>query len=234
MIDLPAYPPANKLNKVRYQSWDILSALSQWGQMDWKYIQAKVEVTAKFAISHHRRQVAMRSSYQPHIYMVSSTAPQTFELLLLQYAQKLWLQRCRNVADFIEEKGTFIGQLEAAQLLRYGSCERALFMAKEFAFEKIQGNGCAVQLDEWTSAARADIVDRTCDQLLACTGLALDQYGGTRGCYSSDTIEHRFQRMAVANELFEFARARALIATITILGRPHGEPCAHRVPSFST
>ena len=86
MVDLPAYPPAKKLDKVRYEGRYILAALSQWRQLDRKYIQAKVEVTAKFAISYHPRQVAMGGSYEPHIHLMSPAASQAIELLFLQYA----------------------------------------------------------------------------------------------------------------------------------------------------
>jgi hypothetical protein len=174
MVDLPAHPPAKKLDKVRYEGRYILAALSQWRQLDRKDIQAKVEVTAKFAISHHPRQIAMGRSYKPHIYLVSPAASQAFEFLFLQYAEKFWLQRRRNIADFVKEQGTFIGQLEAAKLLRDGSRERALFVAKELTLQQVQWDGCAVQLDEWTSAPWTDIVDRTCDQLLASAGFALN------------------------------------------------------------
>jgi hypothetical protein len=234
MVDLPTYPSAKKLDKVRYEGRNILAAFSQRRQLDRKDIQAKVEVTAEFAISHHPRQIAMGGSYEPHIYLVSPAAAQAFEFLFLQYAQKFGLQRRRNIADFVEEKGTLIGQLEAAKLLRDGSGERTFFVAKKLAFQQIQWDGGAVQLDEWASVSRTDVMNCASDQLLASACFTLDQYSGARWCYSFDVVEDRFQRMAVANELFEFARARALIATITILGRPHGETCAHRVPSFST
>jgi hypothetical protein len=114
---LPAYTPAKKLDKVRYQGRNVFTALSQRRQLDRKYIEAKVEVTAKFAISHHPRQVAMRCSHEPNIHLVSSAAAQTFEFLFLQYAQQFGLQLRRNVADLVKEEGTFIGQLEPAKLL---------------------------------------------------------------------------------------------------------------------
>jgi GTPase len=117
MVDLPAYLPAKNLDKVVYEGRNILAALSQRRQLHRKDIQAKVEVTAELAIFHHPRQIAMGSSHEPHIYLVSATASQTFEFLFLQYAQQFGLQCRRNVPDFVKEQSTLICQLEAAKLL---------------------------------------------------------------------------------------------------------------------
>jgi hypothetical protein len=137
MVDLPAYPSAKKLDKVRYEDRNILAALSQRRQLDRKHVQAKVEVATEFAISHHPRKIAMGGSYQPHIHLVSPAASQALEFLFLQYAQKFRLQRRRNIAYFIQKEGTLVGQLESAKLLRDGARERALLMTKELAFEQI-------------------------------------------------------------------------------------------------
>jgi len=81
----------------------ILSAISQRRQLNRKDIQAEVEVAAEFAIFHHSREVTMRSSNESNIHLVSPAASQAFELLFLQDAKKLWLQRLWNVADFIQK-----------------------------------------------------------------------------------------------------------------------------------
>ena len=79
------------LDEVRHQRWNILAALSQRRQLHWKYIEAKIKVTAELAIFHHLRQVAMGCSYEPNIDLVSPAAAQAFEFLLLQYTEKLGL-----------------------------------------------------------------------------------------------------------------------------------------------
>src|ERR1700728_296391 len=161
MVDLPAYPLAQNLDKMRHKGRNVFTALSQWRQLHRKYIQAKVEVTAKIAVSHHLRQVSMGCSNKSNIHLVSLTATKAFEFLLLQYAQQFRLQLGWNIADLIQEESAFIGQLEATRLLRYGSGECTLFVAKKLTLQKIQWDGSAVQLDEWASAPRADIVNCT-------------------------------------------------------------------------
>jgi hypothetical protein len=87
MVDFPADPPAKKLHKVGHEGRNILAALSQRRQLHGKDIQAKVEVTAEFTISHHPRQIAMGSSYESHVDLMSPAASQALEFLFLQYAQ---------------------------------------------------------------------------------------------------------------------------------------------------
>src|ERR1017187_1449715 len=53
LVDLPAYPSPKNLDKVRNEGRNVFTALSQGRQHDREYIEAKIEVTAKFAISHH-------------------------------------------------------------------------------------------------------------------------------------------------------------------------------------
>ena len=91
MVDGPAYSAAKDLDEMRHEGRNVLAALSQRRQLNRKYIQAKIKVTAKLAISHHLRQVAMGRSYEADIHVVSLTAAQAFEFLLLQYAQKFGL-----------------------------------------------------------------------------------------------------------------------------------------------
>src|ERR1700674_3744885 len=134
------------------QGWNVFAALSQWRQKDGEHIQTIVEVTAKFASLHHLCQVPIGCSHQPHVHLVSPRAAEAFELLFLQYAHQLGLQRRRNITHLVQEKSTFVGQLEAANLLRYGSGERAFLVAKELTLQQIQRNRSTIQPYESPSA----------------------------------------------------------------------------------
>src|ERR1700731_2666872 len=105
---------------------------------------------------------------------MSPSAPQTLKLLFLQNAQQLGLQRRRNITHFVQEERAFVCRLETANLLRYGSGERAFLVAKELAFQQIQRNGSAIQPYEGTSAPRAEVVNRVRDELLAGACFSLD------------------------------------------------------------
>jgi hypothetical protein len=73
---------------------------------------------------------------------------QAFELLFLQYAQKFGLQCRRNIAHLVQEERAFIGQLKTANLLRYGSGERASLAAKSSLSSRSSGMAAQFSLME--------------------------------------------------------------------------------------
>src|SRR5580700_1933977 len=78
-------------------------------------------------------------------------------------------------------------------------------MAKKLAFQQIERNGRAIQFYVRASAARADVVNRARDQLLAGAGFSLEKNGGIRWRDTFDQFEYRFQSDAVSYHLFESA-----------------------------
>ena len=66
---------------------------------------------------------------------MSPSAAQAFELLLLQDPQQFGLQARRNIAHLVQKQRPFVGQFETANLLRYGSRERASLVTEKLAFE---------------------------------------------------------------------------------------------------
>src|SRR5271156_3177031 len=97
-------------------------------------------------------------------------------------------------------------------------------MPKKLTLQEIQRNGCAIQLDERTSATRADVVDCTRDQLLASAGLSLDQNSGVGWRNSCDLFEHGFQGRTFADDLLEPSLGRDLFGT------PNSFESFHRGP----
>src|SRR5258706_7691139 len=209
---------------MRYQGRNVFAARAQRRQQHREYIQTVVEVATKFAPRHHLHQITVGCSHQPHVHLVSPSAAQALKFLFLQYAQQFGLQCRWNIAYLIEEKRAFVGQLKAANLLRYGSGEGAFLVAKKLTFQQIQRNGSAIHPYERAAAPRADVVNGACDQLLAGTGFSLNQYCGTGRCDSFDLLEHRFQSRTVAYDLLESALIRILIA-----GPQYPDSC-HRNP----
>ena len=98
-----------------------------------KHIQAIIKVGAKLAVRDLLREVSIGRGHQANIHMDGARAAQPFEFVLLQNPQELGLQFERNIADLVEKQRAAMGQLEAADALRNGAGERALFMAEQFA-----------------------------------------------------------------------------------------------------
>src|SRR6202022_4521698 len=198
-----------------------------------KHIQTVVEVAAKFVPLHHLRQITASCSHQPNVHLVSPSAAQGLELPFLQYSQQFRLQRQWNIADLVEEEGTFVSQFETTNPLRYGSGEGASLVAKKLAFQQVQRNGSAIQFHEGASAPRADVVNRARNQLLAGACFALDQNGGICRRDAFDLFEHRLQSSTVAYELLESAFIRNLITTSEIFESSHRDHPAPRARSLS-
>src|ERR1700739_639625 len=142
---------------------------------------------------------------------MSPGAAQAFKFLLLQDAQQFGLQSRRNVAHFVEKERAFVGQLETANLLCYGTGECASLVAKKLAFQQIERNGGAIQLYKRAPEPRAQTVNCACNQLFARACFSLDKNGGIRGGDLFHLFEHRLQSRAVAYDLLESPGTTVLI-----------------------
>src|SRR5258708_15433345 len=109
--------------------------------------------------------------------MSGTAASQTLERLHVQDPQQLGLQGQRQIPDFVQEESASIGHFEPANFLRDGSGEGSLLVPEQFALQKIEGNGRAIQRHEGASAAPAEIVNGAGYQLLAGSGFSQDQHG---------------------------------------------------------
>src|SRR5690606_31341673 len=102
---------------------------------------------------------------------------QSLDLALLDDPQKFALQVERQLADFIEKERASVAFFKASDAARGGAGKRAFFMSEELAFQQVPWNGSTVHGEEPLPCAIAVVEDGPCDQLLAGTALAGDQYG---------------------------------------------------------
>jgi hypothetical protein len=110
--------------------------------------------------------------------------------------------------------------------LRDSASKSAFFMTKELALE---GNGSAIQLYEWASTPRTDVVNRVSNQLFARAGFSLDKNCGIGWRHLLDLFEHGFESRAVAYQLFKSAVLTDLFAETEFCDRRHRRPpCALR------
>lgn len=147
----------------------------------------------------------MRRSDEPHIDAMSAPTSEAFEFLFLKNSQKLGLQRERDVTHFVKKECPLVSQFEAAYFLRDGAGKRTSLMTKQLAFEQIERNGRAVQLDQRVAASRAGIVDRVSDEFLTGPGFSLDEHRRIDSCHALDLRQNGSQSRAVADNLREAA-----------------------------
>src|ERR1700691_4225528 len=74
IIDLLAHPPAEDIDELLNQCRDIFAAGAKWRQQDGKHVQSVVEVAAKFALSYHCRQIAVRRGHSPNVHVMGTAA----------------------------------------------------------------------------------------------------------------------------------------------------------------
>ena len=87
----------------------------------------------------------------------------------------------RQVADLVEEQRAFVGRLDLADGLLDRAGEGAALVAEQLAFQQVFRDGAAVDGDERLLGARAEVVQRAGQRLLAGAALAEQQHGDVGG-----------------------------------------------------
>ena len=127
--------------------------------------------------------------------------PRRCNCALLQHAQQLGLQLERQLADFVEEDGAVVGQLEPANLRAVGAGVGALLAAEQLALDQVGGEGGAVDGDERAVAARAAAMDGARQEFLARAGLAEEQHRGRGRGHLRHPEHDETQGVTVADDL---------------------------------
>ena len=121
-----------------------------------------------------------------------AVAADAFEFAFLEEAEQLGLDLRGNLADFVEEDGAAVGQFETAFALVERAGEGAFFVAEEFAFDEVFGDGGAVDLDEGSAGAGALAIEGAGDQFLAGAAFAGDEDGGLGAGDFADRVGANF------------------------------------------
>ena len=156
-------------------------ALAQRRHLERDDVEPVVEVLAEPALRDLLGEVAVRRRDHADVDLDRLRAADALELVLLQEAQQLDLDRRRDLADLVEEQRAAVGEREPAVLARHRAGERAALVTEQLALEQRLGERRAVQLDERAVRARRPLVDRVGDELLAGAALAGDQHGRRLG-----------------------------------------------------
>src|SRR6185369_1510110 len=120
-------------HKKTSESRDVVFALSQWRDDDWKHIQPEPEIFPKAVFRDHAFQVAMRGRNYPDIYRYGLVSSYTFYFALLKYAQESHLGLGGQFADFVQKKGPPVCPLEAPTFFRYRPGKGPFFVSEQFA-----------------------------------------------------------------------------------------------------
>src|SRR6185436_5870541 len=141
---------------------------------------------------------------------LSATHP--VEGFLFERPQDLRLERQRQIADFIQEQGTSVGQLELPRLPRTRAGEGAFLVSKEFGLEKRLWNRRAVDGHKRTVGAGAEGMQRACKEFFAGAALALEQDRGIGRRRALQRDGHVLQLGIFAHDLRSPALRRELLS----------------------
>src|SRR5208337_4415713 len=164
------------LHEIAHQQGDIFAAFAEGWNHDGEDVQAIVKVAAKKALFNHVSEVAVCSRHDANINPNSAGSTQSLKLSFLQYAQELGLKFERNIADFVEEKGSVVSQFKAPDFLCDSAGKGAFFVAEKFAFEQAGRDRRAIDLDEGALPPPAQVVDGPGDHLFAGPCLSQNQH----------------------------------------------------------
>src|SRR6266478_3995755 len=96
-------------------------------------------------------------------------------------AQKLGLERRREVCNLVEKHSTVICCFQSSGFVLESPCERASHMAEKLTLEEMLGKGRAIDYDKRTCAAGAPLMDLPCEDILARTAFTDKKDGGFAG-----------------------------------------------------
>src|SRR5579864_7734916 len=97
------------------------------------------------------------------------------------------------IAYFVQEQGSLIGHFETPDLQRDGTGKGTFLMTEQFAFQKIQRNGRAIQLAKGAPATLTGLVNGMRDEFFSCAGFPLDEDSRICGSNLLHLIENRFE-----------------------------------------
>ena len=157
----------------------------------------------------------MRGDDHAHVHRDRAIAADALDLAFFQHAQQFGLHQNRHVADLVQEQRAVVGLLELADVPGGRAGEAAFFVAEEFAFDQLGGHRRAVQGDERPAFARAALVQRARDQLLAGAGFAQDADARLAGRHAVHLRHHAPHALARIDD-FVLADALPQVAILVL------------------
>ena len=140
--------------EVTHQRRNLFSTVPKRRNRDAHDVQAEEEILAEQTRSRPPLPAAGLRSDHAHVDAHVTLPSEPRKLAVLQDVQQLRLKGRRHLADFIEEDGAVIGELELAWFRLEGSAERASLEPEHFRFQQLAWERGTVDLHEGLVATR--------------------------------------------------------------------------------
>ncbi len=174
----------------RGQHRQIVLAIAQRRQRNGKHVQPVKQVLAELAFPDGVIERRIGGRDHAHVQLNLALSAQPAHAPVLQHAQQFGLRGDRHIADFVQQHGAVLRQLEASGAALDRSGEGALFMAEQLAFHERIRHGGAVDGDERSGAPRAQRMNRARGQFFSRAALAGDQHRRAAGRHLLHQREH--------------------------------------------
>ena len=210
-LPLDAIEPGDE---VIHEQRDVLPPLAQRRDLDPHHVDAVVEVGPEGPFLDAPLEVAVGGGDHADVRAQGSRATDDVVGPVLQDAQQLHLQARRHVADLVEEERPPLGEGEAPGLVALGAGEGPGLVAEELRLEEGLGERAAVDGDEGPPSPRARVVQGTGEQLLAGSGLALEEHGAIARRHLREDVEDPSHGRTAAHEVADLEAAGELLAQL--------------------
>src|SRR5436189_1194223 len=148
MLDLFSRSLRITIDKIIYEQRNILFAIAQRRQFDWKNVEPVVKITAKGAVSDSRLQITIRGRDDANINAQNFRAAHAFKLAFLQNAQQCDLRLHWKISYFVEKNRATFGQFESTEPPLNCSSECSFFVAKQLRHDQRRRHRRAIHTDE--------------------------------------------------------------------------------------
>src|SRR5262249_8740012 len=125
------------LKKLPGQDGHIISAITQGRQMNDYYGKPKIKILTKFSLTNVLFEISIGGGDNSSVDLDLLSPPDSLETLLLKKTQKLYLNRRREFANFVQKKRSIGGCLDQPLALHVRTSERTLFVPEKLAFQQV-------------------------------------------------------------------------------------------------
>jgi hypothetical protein len=119
--------------------------------------------------------VAIGRAEDPNRAFMLFLSPDPAKHSILEQVKQLGLQGQFQFGDLIQEQRSLVGEFHPTRLGPLGARERALLIAKKFAFNERSGYGWTIDSDEGTVGKPGMLVYVFCDKVFACPAFTQDE-----------------------------------------------------------
>jgi hypothetical protein len=177
-------------DEVVHEQRDVLAPLPERRDLHAHDVEAVEQVLAEAPGGGLGLEVPGRRRQHAHVHPAGLRLADGADLLLLEHAQQLGLERQRQLADLVEEQRAAVGLGEEPAPRAVGAGERPLGVPEELALEQRLRDRGAVHGDEGVVPARGLRVDGAGEHLLARAALALEEHGRLVLRGALDQLQH--------------------------------------------